>query len=195
MKQSLRCIHQQSPHSQLPPDEVSVPGEPIYCINLSQNATSYEWDFGDGETSTLENPEHFYQEVGLYIITLTANNEFDCPTTYSLPEPFTAKADGDIVFPNAFTPNNSGANGGSYDNINYSNDVFFPIHKGVIEYQLQIFNKWGELLFESVDVKIGWDGYYKGEVCKQDVYAWKVKARFVDGEEVIKAGDVTLLLK
>ncbi len=177
------------------PDEVSVPGEPIYCINLSQNATSYEWDFGDGETSTLENPEHFYQEVGLYIITLTANNEFDCPTTYSLPEPFTAKADGDIVFPNAFTPNNSGANGGSYDNINYSNDVFFPIHKGVIEYQLQIFNKWGELLFESVDVKIGWDGYYKGEVCKQDVYAWKVKARFVDGEEVIKAGDVTLLLK
>ncbi|MFM1931298.1 MAG: hypothetical protein RL226_601, partial [Bacteroidota bacterium] len=177
------------------PDEVSVPGEPVYCINLSQNATSYLWDFGDGSTSTLENPEHFYQEPGLYIISLTANNEFNCPTTYVLPQPFSAIADGEIVFPNAFTPNNSASNGGVYNDVNYSNDVFFPIHAGVVEYQLQIFNKWGELLFESDDVTIGWDGYYKGQVCKQDVYAWKVKVRFVNGEEIIKAGDVTLLLK
>jgi gliding motility-associated-like protein len=69
------------------------------------------------------------------------------------------------------------------------------MNSGVIEYQLQIYNKWGELLFESKDVNRGWDGYYRGQLCKQDVYVWKVVARFVDGQLFEKAGDVTLLVK
>ena len=71
----------------------------------------------------------------------------------------------------------------------------FPLHLGVEEYDLQIFNKWGELLFESDDVWRGWDGYYRGALCKQDVYVWKAKARFVDGQSIVKTGDVTLLVR
>jgi gliding motility-associated-like protein len=106
-----------------------------------------------------------------------------------------ASVSGMIDFPNAFTPNTSGASGGAYDPFGFDNDVFFPMHRGVAEYQLQIFNKWGELLFESTDVYKGWDGYYRGILCRQDVYAWKVKARFADGQKYENAGDVTLLVK
>ena len=56
-----------------------------------------------------------------------------------------------------------------------------------------IFNRWGELIFESKDIKIGWDGYYRGKLCQQDVYVWKLFAKFEDGTIVEKAGDVTLL--
>lgn len=177
------------------PTTISVPGDPVYTINLSQGASDYAWDFGDGGTSNEANPVHYYQDEGIYTISLTANNQFDCPTTFVLEDAIYAQNNGEIDFPNAFTPNPSEANGGSYDPNSFNNDIFFPVHKGVIEYQLQIFNKWGELLFESTDVGIGWDGYYKGQLCKQDVYAWKVQARFSDGQEVIKAGDVTLLIK
>ncbi len=175
------------------PNELSVPGQPLYTINASLNADSYFWDFGDGTTSTEFSPVHYYEEEGIYSIELTANNEFDCPSTYRIADAVFAKPDASIVFPNAFTPTSSGSNGGEYNPNSYDNDVFFPLHKGVTEYELQIYNKWGELLFESSDVNIGWDGYYRGELCKQDVYAWKVRARFSNGETITTAGDVTLL--
>ena len=177
------------------PSEISVPGDPIYVVNLSQGAEIYTWDFGDGNFSDEMNPVHYYQEEGTYTITLTANNQFNCPSSYTLQDAVFAEADGQIDFPNAFTPNPTEASGGDYNPNSFSNDVFFPVHKGVTEYELQVFNKWGEMLFESKDILVGWDGYYRGELCKQDVYAWKVSAKFSDGSEIRKAGDVTLLIK
>ncbi len=177
------------------PNEVNIPDQPVYCLNLSQNANQYEWSFGDGETSTESNPVHYYQEEGEYDVQLIANNMYNCPDTIVLPGIVKAKNSGIMNFPNAFTPNNVSANGGYYDAMSYDNDVFFPEHVGVTEYHLQIFNKWGELLFESKDVNRGWDGYYRGQLAKQDVYVWKVRARFVDGQQMVKAGDVTLLVK
>ncbi|MBL0315352.1 MAG: PKD domain-containing protein [Flavobacteriales bacterium] len=177
------------------PNEVNVPGEPVYCLNLSQNATSYQWDFGDGNTSVEENPLYYYQAEGDYDIQLIAENEFGCPDTTILPGVVHASAAGLIHFPNAFTPNTIESSGGIYDAHSFDNDVFFPMHNGVVKYQLQIFNKWGEMLFESNDVNRGWDGYYRGSLVKQDVYVWKVRATFVDGQNVEQSGDVTLIVK
>jgi gliding motility-associated-like protein len=177
------------------PNEVNVPGEPVYCLNLSQFATSYSWFFGDGNTSVEENPLHYYQAEGEYSIMLVAENQYGCPDTMQLPDVVTAKASGMIDFPNAFTPNPTGGSNGIYDTRSFDNDVFFPIHNGVDEYQLQIFNKWGEMLFESNDVNRGWDGYYRGELAKQDVYVWKVRAKFIDGQHAELSGDVTLIVK
>jgi gliding motility-associated-like protein len=64
---------------------------------------------------------------------------------------------------------------------------------GVKKYELSVYNRWGELLFESKDPKIGWDGYYRDKLCQQDIYVWKIKATSNAGKAIIKTGDVTLL--
>ncbi|NMD00635.1 MAG: hypothetical protein GYA62_13075, partial [Bacteroidales bacterium] len=122
-----------------------------------------------------------------------ANNTYQCPDTFTIFRAVVAKSAGKIEFPSAFTPNPNGPNGGKYNPNDLNNDVFHPIFVGVDQYQLSIFNRWGELIFESTDPNIGWDGYYRNELCKQDVYVWKVKGKFINGQSFLKAGDVTLL--
>jgi len=58
---------------------------------------------------------------------------------------------------------------------------------------MRIYNRWGELIFESFDIDIGWDGYYRGRLSPQDVYVWKIMLQFGDGTVVQKAGDLTLV--
>jgi gliding motility-associated-like protein len=177
----------------LQPDEVTVPSQPVFTYNLSGNATQYQWDFGDGNTSSEMNPVHYYQQAGEFDVQLISNNAWNCPDTFMLPSAVTALAAGDLQFPNAFTPGNSGPTDGVYDPRSFDNDFFYPLYQGVEDYKLEIFNRWGELLFVSEDVKVGWDGYYRGQPAKQDVYVWKAYAKFSDGEETVLKGDVTLL--
>jgi hypothetical protein len=96
-------------------------------------------------------------------------------------------------FPNAFTPNTDGQNDGKYTTPDTRNDVFHPSWEGVVEYKLEIYDRWGEKLFESSDVTVGWNGYYKGKLCKTDVYIWKAKGKYTDGSTFDKAGNLTLL--
>ena len=175
------------------PSVVSIPDQAIQCFNQSQDAVSYLWDFGDGGTATDENPNHYYTQEGEYDIILKVWSEHQCPDEFTVHDAVTAVAEGQIKFPNAFSPNPSGAGDGKYDPNDYSNDVFHPEYKGVVDYELDVFNRWGELIFVSKDPKIGWDGYYRGELCKQDVYVWKVKVKFVNNETITKIGDVTLI--
>jgi gliding motility-associated-like protein len=177
----------------LQPDQVVAPSQPVFTYNHSTNATSYVWDFGDGSFSNETSPVHYYQSPGTFDVSLIANNIWNCPDTFLLPAAVTAIAGGEITFPNAFTPGNMGPSGGVYDPNSYDNDIFHPLSKGVVDYKLQVFNRWGELLFETEDVRIGWDGYYRGQLSKQDVYVWKAYARFVTGEEKRMTGDLTLL--
>ncbi|MFL5764841.1 MAG: PKD domain-containing protein [Bacteroidia bacterium] len=175
------------------PVVVSALTEPVNCINASIGATSYIWNFGDGSTTTDIAPSHIYPSQGNYQITLIAISSFGCRDTFNLPSTITVEANTEIVVPNAFTPNTGGGNGGEYAYDDLSNDVFHPIVKGVKKYQLSIYNRWGELIFESLDPKIGWDGYYREELCQQDIYVWKIKATSNTGELITKTGDVTLL--
>lgn len=177
----------------LMPDEVVVPSQPVFTYNLSGNATSYLWDFGDGTTYTTMNPVHYYTEVGSYDVTLVANNQWNCPDTFVVENAVRTRASGTIRFPNAFTPDDMGPGDGTYDPQDFSNNVFFPVYEGVEDYRLEIFNRWGELIFVSDDVRIGWNGWYRGRPAKQDVYVWKAFARFSDGRETVLKGDVTLL--
>ena len=178
---------------QLAPTSVYVPGEPVLFYNLSSFADSYYWEFGDGGTSTDEHPEYFYSTAGTYDVTLIANNANNCPDTIVVPKAVFAEAGGEVTFPNAFTPNTNGSSGGQYDPNAINNDVFFPIFKGVEEYHLEIFNRWGELIFESFDPMIGWDGYYRGELVQQDVYIWKATVKFTNGKEDTLVGEVHLI--
>ena len=175
------------------PTTVFIPNEPVLLFNLSNFASTYTWDFGDGNSSTEENPQHTYVQEGNYDITLVAANQNNCKDTFLLSSAVNAMVKGEISIPNAFTPNPEGPNGGVFTNADTDNDVFHPIVVGAEEYELNIFNKWGELLFVSTDVNIGWDGYYRNELSKQDVYIYKVNARFLDGRTESYVGDVTLL--
>jgi hypothetical protein len=102
--------------------------------------------------------------------------------------------EGSISFPNAFRWNHGGATGG-YWNENESNDfVFRPVFRNVADYKLQIFNRNGELIYESNELYKGWDGYIKnGDVVIQGVYIWKAKGKFTDGTSFDRIGDVTFL--
>ena len=177
----------------LQPDHVIVPSQPVFTYNLSANASSYVWDFGDGTTSADFNPVHYYTQAGTFDVTLIANNEWNCPDTFTVVGATTGEVSGDLEFPNAFTPNSSGPTDGLYDATSYENDFFFPKYEGVEKYNLEIFNRWGELVFVSNDVRRGWDGWYKGHPAKQDVYVWKCQATFSDGRETVLKGDLTLL--
>jgi gliding motility-associated-like protein len=168
---------------------LDLPYDQLICTNQSIGATTYQWSFGDGGTSTATNPQYLYSSVGIYPVTLIATSAFGCPdTAYS-----TVTTSADVVFPNVFTPNTDGSNGGAY-NINlFDNDVFFPYTSGVTEFKFEVFNRWGELIFVSNDIKTGWDGYYKGQLCQQDVYVWKAYIKLNNGKTFNKSGDVTLL--
>ena len=175
------------------PTTVFIPTNPVNCTNLSTGAISYFWNFGDFTNSTLVNPSHLYLNAGFYQITLIATNVHGCKDTFELPSKITALLESDIEIPNAFSPNPNGSNGGAFGVNDLNNDVFHPVLKGIEKYELNIFSRWGELLFVSKDVNIGWDGYYKGKLCTSDVYVWKIIATTIDGKKINKAGDVFLL--
>jgi gliding motility-associated-like protein len=116
-----------------------------------------------------------------------------CFNTYTSTLGVVVEPAGVCKFPNAFSPNPSGSSGGVWIPGDVSNDVFYPIHRGVKEYKLEIFNRWGEKIFESNDPAIGWDGYIDGKLAAQDVYVWKVTGKYKNGVIFKDAGDVTLM--
>ncbi|MFY9310947.1 MAG: PKD domain-containing protein [Bacteroidia bacterium] len=176
------------------PTVVQIPNTPTDFLNASIDADTYFWDFGDANTSTEETPQHTYTQVAQYDVMLIATNQYGCVDTLIRPQYISGELVSDIVIPNAFTPNKTGSNGGLYDPSNFDNDVFFPFTvNGIDEYHMTIFNRWGELVFETRNLKVGWDGYYKGKLCQADVYVWKAEGTFVDGSTYLKYGDVTLL--
>jgi len=157
----------------------------------TEEAVTYLWNFGDGDTSNLINPVHTYPDTGTYLVSLNVVNEFNC--TGQCQTTVVIKPYYGIIVPTAFTPNPEGPNGGTYDYSIYNNDVFFPITEYVEDFHMMIFNRWGELIFESFDLDIGWDGYYRNKLCQQDLYAWKIEVVFENDLAVTKVGNVTLI--
>jgi gliding motility-associated-like protein len=181
---------------QVTPTTVNIPNDPITCTNLSTgNITSNYWTFGDGGSSTATNPQYDYTVEGEYQVTLIVTSINGCKDTFSLPTKITVLEEGSIEIPNAFTPNALGSPGTTFSATDLSNDIFHPIVKGVDKdrYELSIYSRWGELLFLTKETNEGWDGYYKGKICTQDVYVWKLKAITLDGKIINKTGDVLLL--
>ena len=109
------------------PSEVDVPGEPVYTVNLSQHATVYLWIFGDGSTYDDLAPVHYYQDPGVYTITLVANNATNCLDTI-IPAAVNAIS-GACRIPCNFYPECLGTDG-LYDPQAFDNDIFHPIHAG-----------------------------------------------------------------
>jgi gliding motility-associated-like protein len=158
---------------------------PIYSndvnfFNLSSNGYSYEWSFGDGYGSTLYEPTHSYEQMGLYTVCLKTTNFQGCSDVIC--KNINVDSDWTLYVPDAFTPND--------DNIN---DIFHAYGTNIKNFHMDIFDRWGEKIFTSDDIHDGWDGTYKGKLVKDDVYVWKINFTDCHSKAHDKAGHVTFI--
>ncbi len=176
------------------PAEVQLPYDAVQMINLSSLGVTYEWDFGDGTVSFDFEPEHYYSEAGSYDIKLLVGSGTfpQCFDEITKANAVLAEEPCNLVFPNAFIPDAGGSPGGNYVPGDPSNKIFHPLHEGVEDYILEIYNRWGELVFRTEDINVGWDGYYRGKIVNTGVFVYKVWATCSSGKEIKKVGDVTV---
>ncbi|MEP2772640.1 MAG: PKD-like domain-containing protein [Fulvivirga sp.] len=174
---------------------VYIPDDPFKPINRSVGADRFEWDFGDNTgIETGPSPQHFYDLPGEYTVILEAFNDENCSDTTSVT--VNVEEGGFTKTPNAFTPSLNGPSGGVATGGSGSalNDVFLPITQGVEEFRMIIFDRWGNLVFESNDKNIGWDGYNsKGKLLPAGVYVYKLELTLSNGQRSTRVGDVTLI--
>ncbi|MGM0582432.1 MAG: PKD domain-containing protein [Bacteroidota bacterium] len=166
--------------------------EEVRFVNLSEGADEFIWKFGDGNESFEAEPIHAYPDSGIYDITLIAiNSETGCSDSMTLSSQVQVILGGTSETPNAFTPSRAGPGSGS-SNPN-QNDFFLPKVEGVSQFNMKVYNRWGELLFESDDKTKGWDGYYNGVLMPQGVYVYRLELVYENGRRETKIGDITLI--
>jgi PKD repeat protein len=167
----------------------------VIFTNFSFYGESYLWNFGDGKTSAEMSPWHKYESEGTYEISLITTSKDGCLDSMIYESPVIVEyKTGDIKFPNCFRWNLTGPTGGYWIDNQIDDNLFRPFFVNVISYKLQIFNRWGVLIYESSDLHKGWDGYFgNGNLAVQGVYVWKATGQYADGSYFDKVGDVTFL--
>lgn len=167
------------------PAVVSYPT--ITFTNQSSPDVNYwSWNFGDGDSlaPNTPSPVHTYPQVeATYVVTLNVLNAGLCPA--AMIKQVVIGPEYSFFIPNAFSPDNN-------DGIN---DVFFGKGKGIIEYELMIFDRWGNFIFYADDINKTWNGKVNGgvEVAQQDVYVWKVNLVDVFKKKHSFIGTVTIV--
>jgi len=176
-------------------DTISLPDATIQFNDKSLYSDYSYWDFGDGNTSAKKRPVHSYSKAGFYDVMLKDSTINGCVDSLVVENAVFVTAPLKLEFPNAFVPDQTGPTKGEYDTLDIQSGIkiFHPLHNNVKEYHLQIFNRWGEKLFETRNPMKGWDGYYNGSLCKQDVYIYKVEVKYITGKTEERVGSVTLL--
>jgi gliding motility-associated-like protein len=158
-------------------------------INSSTGAVAYDWDFGDWTGSQEVNPTHeFPGEGGEYVIELVATSEYGCTdvayVTVNVVEDFI------LYVPNTFTPDGDSKN---------TNEIFNPVFSSGFDpynYTLLIYDRWGEVIFESHDTNIGWAGRYgvDGQMVQDGTYTWKIIYQLKTSKKRnVKLGHVNVL--
>ena len=179
-KDSVLVRVQQIPTITLPNDTSIIIGEKFTATASTQFGAKYRWEPISGvacETCLKTD----FDPVKSTNYTLYVTDSLGCFETskvyyVNVDEKYTV----DVA--EGFTPNGDG-----------SNDIIYPDGWGLKEIlEFKVFNRWGEIVFESTPDQLGWDGYYKGELQNQETYLWFVKAVSVSGEEISKEGFFTL---
>jgi gliding motility-associated-like protein len=178
------------PHAEFTPNPqtVTILEPTVYFTNFSQGGSTYVWDFGDyaslQNASSAMNPHHDYSVAGNYDVYMVVINSYGCKDTAI--HRIVVEPDFSLYIPNAFTPDQ-----------NSRNDVFQPKGVGIDEdkYKMEIFDRWGELIFTSNQFSKGWDGSVKGssQIAQDGVYIYKIYVTDLKGNKKQYVGHVTLL--
>jgi len=164
------------------PESGGVPLEVIFT-NTSQNATNYQWDFGNDEFNTVNNQSaqnSTYLDFGSYTVWLIADNGV-CDDSISIVISTTVEPQ--IFVPNVFTPNSDG-----------SNETFMISTENMQSIELLIVNRWGNLMATIDDLNGGWDGITPGgRDAKEGVYFYRYSATGLDGSEWVGHGFFSLV--
>jgi gliding motility-associated-like protein len=156
--------------------------DPILFTNLATgDYTHISWDFGDGNFSDDENPEHIYSKVGTYTITQTVTYPFGCQYTHR--STLLVQKGYSVVIPTAFTPNNDGIN-----------DSFAPVFLGFIEMTLEVYDTWGSVVYsEKAQNLKGWNGKVKDLEAENGNYYFRLSAKTFYNHTIIEKGAFTLI--
>jgi gliding motility-associated-like protein len=145
----------------------------IYFENLSNDATIYYWDFGDGYYSIDESTSHMYNSPNTYQVILYAQDQYGCTDTASVE--IIIRDIYTFYLPNAFTPNENDLNE-QYtiigNNIDPSN------------FEMRIFDRWGKEIFYTTDINQGWDGNFKGKPSPDGVYVVRVSFKILGTDDI-----------
>jgi gliding motility-associated-like protein len=156
-----------------------------FMASADMNVTSWVWSCSDTSIFTGQNPSHVFSSEGTYFLTLSATTDSGCVATYSDTISVTPCDDNQIfppTAPQAFTPDGDG-----------NNDVFIIRGGPFLEYELRIFNEWGNEIFKSNDQNYGWDGTYKNKKQPLGPYVWTYRIVTMNSDEYNERGEVTIL--
>lgn len=168
------------------PQQVFSDGPSVDFTNTSVDHDACSWQFGDGSGSTSENPQHTYPigDIGNYTVELIVTTNFGCSDTAQ--QIIIVKDQLLFYVPNSFTPDGDEFNA-----------VFIPVMTAGMDeqdYHIEIYNRWGEIVFQTDDIHEGWDGTYKGHPAKEGTYTWKLEFGLIDTDEVkLVTGNVNLI--
>ena len=159
-----------------PSTVISIPNYTFRFEDESTNSPSvWQWDFGDGTTSSQRNPSHTYLDTGSYVVTLRVSNQQGCFTS-TFRTVTIVGVPGYLYVPNSFMP------GSETPELR----VFMAKGSGIKTWTMSVFNKWGQKLWETNRLDDGrpvewWDGTFNSVPVPQGVYFWKIDVEFTNG--------------
>ncbi len=158
-----------------------LPDQQIVFNNQTSGATQYYWEFGDGQTATDPDPTHSYDQSGFFEVQLTASGPNGC--TDSTTQFVEVISDFYFYVPNAFTPNGDG-----------KNETFGGKGRGFSAYRLQVWNRWGGLVYETENVNRPWDGIIKDKPAPQGTYLYRIELQLPLTDDIpVYSGYVQLI--
>jgi gliding motility-associated-like protein len=171
-----------------PKADFSMSANPVFADETVQftdlstptgSITAWNWLYGDGNGTNIQNPAYVYDNNGIYTVQLSIIDNGGCVDTIRKEIMVTLLP----MLPSAFTPNGDG-----------HNDTLFVKGGPFKSMYFRVYNSWGEVLFESTKQENGWDGTYKGSKVPLGVYVWILDVELYNNDKQIrKTGDITIL--
>ena len=168
----------QMPEAVLSPDSYILYIGDTLLIQLPEDYSYYQWFDQNNDSISNSSVLSIYQAGDYYVYVEDQNGCFDYSNSVTVDEvPRT-----ELYVPNTFTPN-----------ADWHNEVFTVYGKNIKEYSLKIFNRWGDLLFESNDIQKHWDGYFKGRKVDENKYLYYIEIIGEDDVLFTKSGIINLI--